>query len=90
MMMTQTIGASGKASLLALLRQGMFFVPLVYILPRTVGLLGLQISQPISDVLSFSLSLLVTLPVLRQLGQGSVQEPCQEGGDLLSSGEDIR
>lgn len=69
MMMTQTIGASAKASVLALARQGMFFVPLVYVLPRLIGIPGLQISQPISDVLSFLLSLILTIPLLKSLAK---------------------
>ena len=67
MMLTQTIGISGKASVLALARQGLFFVPFVLVLPRLIGLLGVQISQPISDVFAFILSLIITIPVLRDL-----------------------
>lgn len=67
MMLTQTIGISGKASVLALARQGLFFVPLVLVLPRLIGILGVQISQPISDIFAFVLSMIITLPVLRDL-----------------------
>ncbi|MDD2440775.1 MAG: MATE family efflux transporter, partial [Eubacteriales bacterium] len=67
MMMTQTIGASAKASVLALARQGLFFVPLVLVLPHIIGVTGIQISQPISDLFSFSLSLILTIPILRDM-----------------------
>lgn len=67
MMLTQTIGISGKASVLALARQGLFFVPLVLVLPCLIGILGVQISQPISDVFAFVLSMIITLPVLRSM-----------------------
>ncbi len=67
MMMTQTIGASAKASLLALARQGLFFIPIILALPHLLGLLGIQASQPISDLLSFTLSALVILPLLGQM-----------------------
>ena len=67
--MTQTIGASAKSSVLALARQGMFFIPLVLILPGLIGIPGIQISQPISDVLSFTLSLIMTIPLLKSMAQ---------------------
>lgn len=67
MMMTQTIGRSGTASLLALARQGLFFVPLVVILPGLIGVTGVQISQPISDLFAFSLSFALTLPILNDM-----------------------
>jgi len=67
MMLTQTIGISGKASVLALARQGLFFVPFVLVLPRLIGILGVQISQPVSDIFAFILSMIITLPVLHEL-----------------------
>ncbi len=73
MMMTQTIGASGKASLLALARQGLFFFPIILILPRFTGVFGIQASQPISDLFCFVLSAIVTLPLLKQMA-GQQQE----------------
>ena len=67
MMMTQTIGKSGTASFLSLTRQGLFFVPLILILPRFIGVLGIQISQPLSELFSFLLTVVMTLPILREL-----------------------
>lgn len=54
-MLFQSIGQSGKATLLACMRQGLYFIPLILILPAIpgLGLLGVQISQPIADLLSF-------------------------------------
>lgn len=71
-MMLQTIGMAGRASLLAVARQGLFFIPSVLILPRLLGLLGLQLSQPVSDLFSFALSVPITLRVLRDMKR---QEP---------------
>lgn len=51
-MLYQSIRKSGIASLLALLRSGLIFIPLVLILFFTTGLVGIQIAQPISDVLA--------------------------------------
>ena len=40
----------------SLVRQGLFFIPAVILLPLPLGLLGVQISQSISDLLAFSLA----------------------------------
>ena len=55
-MMFQTCGYTSPASLLAAARQGLFFIPAVILLPLPLGLLGVQISQSISDLLAFSLA----------------------------------
>jgi Na+-driven multidrug efflux pump len=56
-MMLQTIGKSFSASLMALARQGLFLLPCLFALTRALGLLGIQISQPIADVATFALSI---------------------------------
>ena len=38
----QSVGASGRATFLACCRQGVFFIPLILILPRTHGLFGVD------------------------------------------------
>jgi putative MATE family efflux protein len=48
----QAIGKAIPALLLTLLRQGIFFIPLIFILPRFYGELGVWMSFPISDVLA--------------------------------------
>jgi putative MATE family efflux protein len=48
----QAIGKAIPALLLTLTRQGFFFIPLILILPKYYGELGVWISFPISDVLS--------------------------------------
>jgi putative MATE family efflux protein len=58
-MMFQSIGKAKAASVTALSRQGIFFIPLVLILPQFLGLRGMQISQPVSDVFTFLLSLVL-------------------------------
>lgn len=68
-MMLQTVGMAGRATLLASARQGLFLIPAVLILPGLFGLFGLEISQTAGDLLSFALSIPVTLPVLRQFRQ---------------------
>lgn len=48
----QAIGKAIPALLLTLTRQGIFFIPLILILPKFYGEIGVWMSFPISDVLS--------------------------------------
>ncbi|MCL5126796.1 MATE family efflux transporter [Algibacter sp. L4_22] len=48
----QAIGKATPALLLTLSRQGFFFIPLIFILPKFYGELGVWMSFPISDVFS--------------------------------------
>lgn len=66
-MLLQTIGKGTQASIAAISRQGLFFIPAVLILPRIFGILGVQISQPISDVFAFLITLVMGINVLREL-----------------------
>ena len=52
-MLFQSTGHAVRASFLASNRQGLYFLPLIFILPRLLGLRGVEIAQPISDILSF-------------------------------------
>ena len=72
-MMLQNIGITGKATLLALARQGLAFIPLVLLLPGLLQLLGLspllgiELVQPVSDVVAFLIAIPVGLSELRKL-----------------------
>ena len=48
----QAVGKAIPALLLTLTRQGIFFIPLIFILPNYFGALGVWMAFPISDVLS--------------------------------------
>ena len=48
-MMFQSIGQSGKATFLSMIRSGLVFIPVLWILSQTIGLLGIQMSQTIAD-----------------------------------------
>ncbi len=65
--LSQSIGYGGRASIVAMGRQGLFLIPLYLILSSTIGLLGLQMSQAISDCLTFIVSIFVTVSVLKKL-----------------------
>ncbi len=66
-MMLQTIGAATRASVLAVARQGVFFIPAVLVLPRLMGLLGLQLSQPVADLCALALAVPLTLRALGEM-----------------------
>ena len=68
-MMTQTINKVRQASILAVARQGLFFIPSVLLLPRLLGPLGIQLAQPVSDACAFALTIPLTAGVLRELRQ---------------------
>ena len=66
-MFLQSIGKAFQASLLATARQGMFFLPLIFILPQFFGLQGVEICQMFSDILTFCLGMPMALRVLNQM-----------------------
>lgn len=68
-MMLQTIGEALKASIVAAARQGLFFLPFIFILPRMFGLLGVQMCQTASDICTFALAVPVSLSVLKKMKQ---------------------
>lgn len=66
-MMLQSIGKAVKASVVSAARQGLFFIPLILILPYFFGLLGVEVCQAIADVLSFALSVPLCISVLNEM-----------------------
>ena len=68
-MMLQTIGRTVPATFLAMARQGIFFIPLVWILSSTLGLLGIQMTQMVADLLTLACAIPIQLKVLRELSQ---------------------
>lgn len=53
----QAVGKPLHATFLTSCRQGIFFLPLIIILPKLFYLKGVEITQPISDVLTFAISI---------------------------------
>ena len=77
-MFTQSIGYGIRAAIVASSRQGLFLIPALLIMPPLMGLLGLQLSQAVSDVLSFGLSLVISVGILRKLAlMPDREEPVQ-------------
>ncbi len=66
-MMFQSIGKSGRALFLSALRTGLCFIPLIEVLPLYLGLTGIEIAQPISDITAAMISVPFAVSFLRQL-----------------------
>ncbi len=63
----QSVGKAGKAIFVTLLRQVVFLIPLLIVLPRSLGLLGVWIAAPISDTASGVVSALFILMEWKRL-----------------------
>ncbi len=66
-MMTQTIGKTLQANILASAWQGLLFIPPVVILPHFIGFLGVQLAQPIANVLTAALAIPICRSVFRDM-----------------------
>ncbi|MBE6540114.1 MAG: MATE family efflux transporter [Ruminococcaceae bacterium] len=66
-MLFQSIGKSVPALVLSCLQSGLVFIPLCLILPRFLGVLGIQLSQPIAYFITALVSLPITLRFLKRL-----------------------
>jgi Na+-driven multidrug efflux pump len=64
--MLQTMGKGIPASILAFSRQGLFLIPLIFVLVPALGVLGVQICTPIADVCTFFLALPLGIRTLRK------------------------
>lgn len=51
-MLLQVTGKNKQSIFLSSCRQGIFFLPLIFILPRFFGITGLELSQPLANILS--------------------------------------
>lgn len=69
----QTIGASGYGLFLSLLRQGLFYVPFIIILPKLLGVKGIYLSQPLSDILT-TLVCIFSIKKMKSLASENMQK----------------
>ena len=66
-MLTQSIGYGFMATLVAMGRQGIFLIPVLFIFPKIGGIRGLQLCQPFADVCTFILGTVIALKVVKDL-----------------------
>lgn len=63
----QSVGKSVRATILSCCRQGIFFIPLILILPNVLSLTGIEYTQAISDALTFTVSIPFLIWFFREL-----------------------
>ncbi len=66
-MLMQTIRKPIRANLVAAARSGLFFIPLIFILPHFFGLLGVEMCQAWADVCSFLLAVPIAMSAFRDM-----------------------
>lgn len=76
----QTIGASRFGLFLSAIRQGLFYIPFILILPRMMGVTGIYFSQPAADLLTIAICIFAIKP-MKQTASRSM------GGDDVKGGE---
>lgn len=67
-MSMQATGHIAGATYLALCRQGIYFLPFIIFLPAKLGILGVEIAQPLADVFTFITSLVFFIRLIKELG----------------------
>lgn len=68
-MMFQSAGKPFKATILSMLRSGLFFVPVLLVLSNLYGIVGIQVSQGVADVLTMFVALPFAIQFLREMGK---------------------
>ena len=77
-MMAQTCRKPLRANILAAARQGLFFIPLIFILPAHLGLLGVEMCQAVSDVFSFILSVPIIVYTFKEFNKEAAARRVKE------------
>jgi len=68
-MMFQSVGRTGIATLLSMMRSGLFFLPVLLLSSSLFGLAGVQYSQAIADVLTTLAAAPFAVRFLREMGK---------------------
>ncbi len=66
-MMLQTMGRAVPATIVAMARQFLCFLPVLFLSVPLLGLLGIQLTQPLADVLAFGIAVPFTYKELKRL-----------------------
>lgn len=73
----QYIGKAPLAIFVSLTRQLLFLLPLLWILPRSLGAYGVWISMPIADTASIILATVLFVWQIRKIGKGQISRSLQ-------------
>lgn len=63
----QSVGKSGRAFFLACAQNGLFFIPLVLIMPKFLGVLGIQIAWPVSYLIAAIIAIPMIISFIKEL-----------------------
>ena len=66
-MLMQTIRKPVRANIVAAARSGLFFIPLIFILPYFFGLLGVEMCQMWADCCSFAVAVPIAWSAFRDM-----------------------
>ena len=80
-MMFQSIGETSRATLLATARNGIYFIPIIAILPHFLGLNGILLAQPLSDIFSLLTALPLVFQFFIKLKHLHADEGCKEAAE---------
>lgn len=64
-----SMGKAKEGGILSISRQGIFFIPIVFLLPRLIGLNGIIFSQAIADLLTVIFTWLLSIKLNKYLTQ---------------------
>jgi putative MATE family efflux protein len=67
----QTIGGSKMGVFLSIVRQGLFYVPFILILPKFFGITGIYLSQPAADLFTLLICITLVKP-MRQMASNNM------------------
>lgn len=68
-MLLQTIRKPVRATILSMARQGLVFIPSVITLTYLLELTGVEIAQPVADIVSFIAGVILIIPVNKELSK---------------------
>lgn len=66
-MLFQSTGHAARATMTAAMRSGICFIPLILVLPGIIGLRGIQIAQPLSDLITAVVSIPLLVDFFRRM-----------------------
>ncbi len=66
-MLLQNLRKTIPATILSMCRQGIFFIPTLYVAPLLLGLQGIEMTQAIADVLTFTLAIPMSVRIYKEL-----------------------
>lgn len=81
---TNTLQAFGKAIpslILSLCRQGIIYIPFLYLLNHLFGLYGAISAQPVSDIISIIISMILCIRYMIKMGIGKATQSGQDTQD---------